>query len=172
MNTSIQPIQDPLAVAYFSNVTNNTHTFVTRLGWEDVYRIPVKGVMEPLLRPYVLFVPSYGTTASNHVPPQVKKWLADEATRNVCVGVIGFGNLNFGPEYCWAGASVAAKLQVPYLHSVDLAGNTDDLDYVTDLLQVSELFPALTVPVLAPHHTPELAARLADLTTGQDLIPV
>lgn len=82
---------------------------------------------------YILIAPSYGTDKNGHVPPQVKKFLADETSRNHCAGVIGAGNLNFGDEYAASGDIIAAKLQVPLLHKIELSGRPEDTAIVLKL---------------------------------------
>jgi protein involved in ribonucleotide reduction len=122
-----------LDIIYFSNVSNNTTKFVQKLGWKgEVHRIPLKGTAElHLSNQYVLICPSYGEAGHGHVPPQVRKFLANETYRTLCVGVIGAGSLNFGEEYAIAGDMIAAKLNVPLLYKFDLAGNTEDVQKVT-----------------------------------------
>lgn len=122
-----------LDIIYFSNISNNTNKFVQKLNWEgEVHRIPTKGTAEfHLSNQYVLICPSYGEAGHGHIPPQVRKFLSNEANRILCVGVIGAGSLNFGEEYAMAGKVIATKLNVPLLYKFDLAGNTEDVQKVT-----------------------------------------
>lgn len=56
--------------------------------------------------PYVLMTPTYEgkvDARDPYIPNAVKRWLkASRARRQLIVGVIGTGNLNFGAEYCMA----------------------------------------------------------------------
>lgn len=130
-----------LHIAYFSNESENTHRFVQRLlkYAEDVdepisvTRLNIKGDQPTVNEDYILMVPSYGTERTGHTPPQVKKFLNDESTRNHCVGVIGTGNINFGEEYAAAGDVVSFKLRVPLLHKIELSGFPKDTGIVFKL---------------------------------------
>lgn len=128
-----------MLIVYFSNLTENTHRFVTNLQWDKTLRIPIKGEMVDLVEePFVLICPSYGSLSSGHVPPQVKKFLSVPEHRNFCVGVIGAGNINFGEEYAMAGDVISRKLNIPHLYRFELAGNTKDLEIVTEGLKKLE----------------------------------
>jgi protein involved in ribonucleotide reduction len=127
-----------LHIAYFSNESENTHRFMKRLlaYAESVNqplsatRLNIKGDQPIVNEDYILIVPAYGTERTGHTPPQVKKFLNDENTRNHCVGVIGTGNTNFGDEYAAAGDIVSMKLQVPLLYKIELSGFPKDTGMV------------------------------------------
>lgn len=118
-----------LNIVYFSNISENTHRFIQSLKWEgNVYRIPLRGEAEFLeLEQYVIICPSYGSESQGHVPPQVRKFFANTNYLNLCVGVIGCGNVNFGPEFAAAGDIISKKLQVPLLYKFELAGTSEDI---------------------------------------------
>lgn len=121
-----------LNIVYFSNVSNNTHRFVNSLEWTGhVYRIPIKGIFDyTLLNSYVLICPSYGDANHGHIPPQVKKFLNEEANRKHCVGVIGAGNITFGEDFAKAANILSTKLHVPLLYKFELAGTENDREKV------------------------------------------
>lgn len=124
-------------IIYFSNVSNNTHRFVEKLGL-PASRIPVHWQDEdPYLakKGYVLFVPTYGGGNDSHtVPKQVKKFLSIESNRGLLRGVVGFGNTNFGDHYCKAAEMISAKIGVPLLYRVEILGTPDDVIQVTERL--------------------------------------
>jgi protein involved in ribonucleotide reduction len=130
-----------LHIAYFSNESENTHRFMQRLlAYAEAAnqrisatRLNLRGDQPIVNEDYILIVPSYGTERTGHTPPQVKKFLTDEITRNHCVGVIGTGNINFGDEYAAAGEVVSLKLQVPLLHKIELSGFPRDTGIVFKL---------------------------------------
>lgn len=127
-----------LEIIYFSNFTNNTHRFIEKLNWENkTHRIPVRGNLTETLttNPYVLICPSYGEKQHGHVPPQVRKFLTNPDNRKNCVGVIGAGNINFGPEYARSGDVISFKLKIPLLYKFELAGTTEDYEKITIGLQ-------------------------------------
>lgn len=124
-----------LDLVYFSNVSNNTHRFVTHLEWAtgDIHRVPIKGEFEgQISNPYVLICPSYGDEKNGHVPPQVRKFLNQLENRKNCVGVIGSGHINFGDEFAKAGDILATKLRVPLLYKFELAGTQHDIERVRE----------------------------------------
>jgi len=119
-------------IVYFSSVTENTKKFVDTLGFES-YRLPLRASDKSLLmtEKYILFVPTYG--GGNHkgaVPKQVIKFLNVEENRNLCVGVITGGNINFGEAYGLAGRIISKKLNVPLLYHFELAGTSRDTENV------------------------------------------
>lgn len=136
-----------LHIAYFSNESENTHRFIERLTAYaeqaeqpiSTTRLNVKGEQPRVKEDYILIVPSYGTARTSHTPPQVKKFLNDEITRNHCVGVIGTGNINFGEEYAIAGDVVSLKLQVPLLHKFELSGAPQDTGIVFRLAELDRI---------------------------------
>lgn len=52
------------------------------------------------------------------------------------VGVVGFGNTNFGEYYCKAAEIVSAKVGVPLLYRVEIFGTTDDVNNVMERLNL------------------------------------
>lgn len=124
-------------VVYFSSVSENTHRFVTKLGFPSV-RIPLYPKDEPLTvdLEYVLLVPTYGGgSVKGAVPKQVIRFLNNSANRALCRGVISSGNTNFGEAYCIAGDIIAAKLQVPFLYRYELLGTPTDVQKVQEGLE-------------------------------------
>lgn len=115
-------------LAYFSNVSGNTHRFIEKLGM-DAARIPVAPKSDPLemTEPYVLVVPTYGDkNFTNFVPRQVKRFLADTRNTELLRGVIASGNTNFGKEFALAGNIISRRFGVPYLYRFELMGTPDD----------------------------------------------
>ena len=124
-------------LVYFSSATNNTHRFVTKLGYdaERVHRIPLRPADEPLHveREYVLVVPTYGGgNMGGAVPKQVIRFLNDPHNRSLIRGVISAGNTNFGSAYCLAGEIVAGKCKVPHMYRFELLGTPDDVETVRE----------------------------------------
>ncbi|MFT4296811.1 MAG: class Ib ribonucleoside-diphosphate reductase assembly flavoprotein NrdI [Micropruina sp.] len=121
-------------VVYFSSVSENTHRFVAKLGFE-AQRIPLRAT-DPQLRvdrPFVLILPTYGGgNGEGAVPKQVIRFLNDPANRVWLRGVISAGNTNFGAAYCIAGDIVARKCDVPHLYQFELMGTPDDVEAVRE----------------------------------------
>ena len=121
-------------VVYFSSVSENTHRFVTKLGFPSA-RIPLRPAYGTLSvdREYVLIVPTYGGgSIRGAVPKQVIKFLNDRHNRSLCRGVIASGNTNFGEAYCIAGDIIAAKLGVPFMYRYELLGTPTDVARVRE----------------------------------------
>ena len=127
-------------LVYFSSATNNTHRFVTKLGYdaERVHRIPLRPADEPLHveREYVLVVPTYGGgNTGGAVPKQVIRFLNEERHRRLLRGVISAGNTNFGSDFCRAGDIISRKCTVPHLYRLELFGTPEDVARVSDGLE-------------------------------------
>lgn len=118
---------------YFSSVTENTKSFVEQLEFPNL-RLPLR-VRDPEVlasEPYVLVVPTYGGGRDEAlVPKQVMKFLSVKQNRELCVGVIGGGNILFGDKYAAAADLLAGRLGVPVLARFEIRGMKSDLDHVT-----------------------------------------
>ncbi|CAM3087868.1 class Ib ribonucleoside-diphosphate reductase assembly flavoprotein NrdI [Actinomyces slackii] len=126
----------PLLV-YFSSTSENTHRFVSKLGFPTA-RIPLRPGEGELTveEEYVLVVPTYGGgSAKGAVPKQVIAFLNDPHNRSLCRGVIASGNTNFGEAYCLAGDIIASKLGVPFLYRYELLGTPTDVARVKQGLE-------------------------------------
>lgn len=115
-------------IVFFSSATENTRRFVDKLGMPAT-RIPLHGDVPRMNTPYVLITPSYGTGV-NDVPPRVKRFLRDKANRENLAGVVGTGNLNFGPLYGIAAKKIAEKCGVELLYLLELQGTETDVENV------------------------------------------
>ena len=125
-----------MEVVYFSNVSNNTHRFVQRLGYTN-HRIPLRAIEDELVttQPYILILPTYGGgSEGGAVPKQVIRFLNNPANRKLIRGVIAAGNTNFGITYGLAGKIVSYKCNVPLLHTFELLGTTADDILVKSIL--------------------------------------
>lgn len=136
---------EALLVVYFSSVTENTHKFVKKLGF-DSFRIPIRtneAANVTVDEPYVLICPTYGGGVSLNrrgdqsrpVPKQVIKFLNNEHNRSLIRGVIGAGNTNFGSEFAISADVISAKCKVPSLYRFELMGNDEDVRVVRDGLE-------------------------------------
>lgn len=120
---------EPLCV-YFSSVSNNTHRFVLKLGF-DAVRIPVElDKSIEVERDYVLICPTYsggGEHTAGAVPKQVVRFLNKLENRSHCRGIIAGGNTNFGNTYGLAGEVLSKKLGVPHLYTFEISGTSEDV---------------------------------------------
>ena len=127
-------------VVYFSSVSENTKTFVEKLGMRNK-RIPLLATDDFLLvdEPYVLIVPSYGAGRNEStVPKQVIKFLNNEYNRANIQAVVGSGNRNYGEKYCRAAQIVATKCEVPLVYTYEILGLPDDVENVKRIIDSLE----------------------------------
>ena len=125
-----------LDIVYFSNYSGNTKRFIDKLEMDSI-RIPISDDNDPIIvkSDYVLFVPTYGGGSEGHaIPRQVRAFLNVEANRKRLVGVVGFGNTNFGEHYCKAADLIAAKTGVPILGRVEIFGTDEDVINIKERL--------------------------------------
>ena len=127
-----------MPLVYFSNVSNNTHRFVTKLG-TPARRLPLLAAEAALVvadEPFVLVTPTYGGGSDHRaVPSQVIAFLNNETNRALLRGVVAGGNTNFGRTFCLAGRIIAAKCDVPLLHTFEILGTPDDVLVVRNKLE-------------------------------------
>lgn len=120
-------------IYYYSNRTGNTKRFVDKLSFKNVYNVSEIPVVQ---KDYVLFVPTYGAGNDGfHVPKPVKGFLSTRTNSGHLVGVIGFGNKNFGDSYCKAAEIIAQKFGVPILGRVELFGTPEDVVEIQERLE-------------------------------------
>lgn len=122
-----------LNIFYYSNRSGNTKRFVQKIGYENSYNV----MDVPLATTeYVLFVPTYGGGDGEYaVPRAVAKFLNVKSNRDLIRGVVGFGNKNFGINYCEAAIIIAGKLDVPILGRVELFGTPEDVTQIQERLK-------------------------------------
>ena len=124
-----------LDIVYYSNRSGNTKRFVEKLGNVRAFNL---AEMSNLFvhRKYVLFVPTYGGGNGEHaIPKPVRVFLNDKTNRDLMVGVVGFGNTNFGDHYCKAAYLIAEKTGVPILAKIELLGTPEDVQLVQERLR-------------------------------------
>lgn len=90
----------------------------------------------------MLFVPSYGGGKElSAVPKQVIKFLNEKANRDLCLGIIAAGNINFGAHYCIAARIISEKLHVPIFYKFEIRGMPGDLERIEEgILEVFDRY--------------------------------
>jgi protein involved in ribonucleotide reduction len=123
-----------MEIVYFSNRSGNTKRFVEKLGYENSYSVE----QLPLAtREYVLFVPTYGSGNNDYaIPKPVATFLNIKTNRDLLRAVVGFGNMNFGKDYCKAAKLIAKKTGVPILGTVELFGTPQDVETIRERLEM------------------------------------
>jgi len=126
-----------IQIVYFSNYSGNTKRFVEKMDNVSI-RIPISwDPASPVFvkEEYVLMVPTYGGGSERSaIPKQVKSFLNIEENRNLLRGVVGFGNTNFGDNYCKAAELISQKTGVPVIARVEIFGTDDDVNRVKERL--------------------------------------
>jgi protein involved in ribonucleotide reduction len=128
-----------ITIVYFSNYSGNTKRFAEKIN-ENAIPIPIKSSdSEPLImhNPYVLFVPTYGSGSDTHaIPRQVRRFLNNRNNREKLQGVVGFGNTNFGEDFCKAAHIISSKAGVPLVARIEIFGTQDDVIEVKNRLEI------------------------------------
>lgn len=127
-------------IVYFSNYSGNTKRFVERLDEHNVFRIPIDRSSHNSITPnrqFVLFVPTYGGgSEKSAIPRPVRYFLNIPENREKLVGVVGFGNTNFGDNYCKAAEIISRKTGVPVIARVEIFGTNEDVELVKERLEL------------------------------------
>lgn len=121
-------------VVYYSSETENTKNFVERLGINAV-RLPKKGELPSINKPYVLIMPTYADGEGRGTLPKAAiRFLNIPENRALLRGVVASGNRNFGIYYACAGDVIAYKCHVPCLYRYELRGMPQDVENVRRIL--------------------------------------
>lgn len=124
-----------LDIVYYSNRSGNTKRFVEKLGYKNVINLSSNPDLV-VHNKYVLFVPTYGGGHGEYsIPRPVANFLNDKMNRSLLVGVVGFGNTNFGNHYCKAAYLIAEKTGVPIMAKIELLGTPEDVQLVQERLR-------------------------------------
>ena len=130
-------------VVYFSNYSGNTKRFVEKIadGNFNTIRIPIDpraGDTIPIpTSPYILFVPTYGGGSERSaIPRQVRRFLNVPENRDLLRGVVGFGNTNFGDNFCKAAELISRKTGVPVIARVEIFGTAEDVHKVKERMRM------------------------------------
>ena len=130
-------------VVYFSNYSGNTKRFVEKIndGNFNTISIPINpraGDSIPCpTAPYILFVPTYGGGSERSaIPRQVRRFLNVPENRDLLRGVVGFGNTNFGDNFCKAAELISRKTGVPLIARVEIFGTPEDVNKVKERMRM------------------------------------
>ncbi|MBH9580097.1 class Ib ribonucleoside-diphosphate reductase assembly flavoprotein NrdI [Staphylococcus felis] len=112
-------------VFYFSK-TGNTESFAKRLS-TDCLSITDKESDNQ----FILLTPTY---FFGQVPEEVDDWLSRNELK--LIGVIGFGNRNWGSKYFGRAADIISEsFGVPVLAKVELRGTDEDVESVDRIIE-------------------------------------
>ena len=126
-------------IVYFSNYSGNTKRFVEKLNGTNS-RIPIDTNESGdfvVNSEYVLFVPTYGGgSEKSAIPRQVRRFLNNHQNRDLLRGVVGFGNTNFGDNFCKAAELISRKTGVPLIARVEIFGTPEDVNKVKERMRM------------------------------------
>jgi protein involved in ribonucleotide reduction len=126
-------------IVYFSNYSGNTKRFVEKLNGASS-RIPIDTNDSRdfvVSSEYVLFVPTYGGgSEKSAIPRQVRRFLNNHQNRDLLRGVVGFGNTNFGDNFCKAAELISRKTGVPLIARVEIFGTPEDVNKVNERMRM------------------------------------
>ena len=129
-----------MLIVYWSSKSETTHRFVQKLNSENI-RLPLNGTSELLVKqPFVLILPSYGSTVQTALPKAVIDFLSKPTNRESMKGVIGAGNTDFGRSYCIAAKVIAHQYQVPLWYKFELSGTALDVAEVVKIIHPQGTF--------------------------------
>lgn len=118
-------------------VTKNTEKLAialqSRTGGER-WNIEAQGMISQIQPRTVLLIPTYHEDRFLPAVAKLLRLIKDTDTQDNLLGIIGTGNANFGPTFALAGKKAAQALQVPYLGSAELAGQSHERDHFASLL--------------------------------------
>jgi protein involved in ribonucleotide reduction len=114
-------------IVYFSSLSSNTQRFVQKLA------LPSERITESLVMDtgYVLITPTF----NGKIPVEVEAFLANEQNRSNLQGVVAAGNRNFGANFARAGYLISQLYQVPLLHTFEVFGLPEDVNFVKNELE-------------------------------------
>lgn len=114
---------------YYYSITGNTRSFAERFTeLSNVYQIPTSENYPT--QEFIIFTPTYNF---GEVPAPVSRFL--DAHSDKLVGVVAFGNRNWGGYYARAGELIAHNYNVPLLKRIELRGTNKDYEFVKELLR-------------------------------------
>lgn len=115
-----------MKIVHYS-LTGNTRAFAERFT-ADRYEVQALAEAQGE-EPYVLFTPTYNF---GQVPDKVSAFLQHNSDN--LIGVVAFGNRNWGAHFAKAGDSISEQYGVPLLGRVELRGTDSDYNYVKERL--------------------------------------
>lgn len=123
-----------MKLVYYTSKTGNTKRFLDGIDLPyETFRIDKQDKI--IDDDFILFCPTYADRAGRHkVPPLVVKFLNHIENRSRLLGVVGFGNRNFGKLFAISADVISQKCNVPILYKVELFGNLDERARVKDIV--------------------------------------
>lgn len=123
-----------MLIVYFTSKTKNTERFISKIDL-DINSIKISKDLI-VNEKFILFCPTYAdTNGSGSVPPQVIKFLSVKENRDNMIGVVGFGNANFGKYFAISADVISYKCGVPVIGKVELFGTPYEVEEVKKRLK-------------------------------------
>lgn len=110
-----------MKVVYFS-MTGQTRKFVQKLGMETIELNPANP-FEVVEEPFIVVTPTYDA----EVTEILEDFIETSHNRQLLKGVVGGGNLNFGPLFVFTAKELAQAYHVPLLHTFEFQGTDADV---------------------------------------------
>lgn len=109
-------------IAYFS-VTGQTARFVKKVSGYKAIQISVTNPFIEMTGPYILVVPTYVA----EVMEPVNDFLETGRNQQLCKGIFGGGNRNFGSLFCFTARELEEAYHIPILHAFEFQGSNSDV---------------------------------------------
>lgn len=108
---------------YYYSLTGNTKAFAERFKAEGY---GVKQLEDyDLLSPFILFTPTYNF---GKVPEEVATFI--ESNFRNTIGVVAFGNRNWGDNFANAGRVISSQYPTPLIGEVEMRGTDEDFERI------------------------------------------
>lgn len=113
----------------FYSLTGQCRRFIRKLDLEGLAtELTPANPLPQMVEDFILLVPSYDE-ADVEV---VDDFLADN--HHFCIGLIGSGNRNFGPDFCKTARRYAQRYDLPILYEFEFNGTDQDVAHVKGIL--------------------------------------
>lgn len=111
----------------FFTLTGQTRRFVAKLDMaEQVSQLTPAGL--DVTENFILLCPTYESGVD-----YVADFLASH--KQLCKGIIGLGNRNFGPDFCHLAKSLTETYQLPLLYTLEFNGTPEDVEHVKGIIE-------------------------------------
>lgn len=120
--------KDVRTIVYYS-IAGNTKAFANKFKSEGYNVLSVQEADNVIEEPFVIFCPTYNF---GKVPVKAEKFI--EKYKNLLKGVVGFGHINWGKDFCKAGVTISSNYHVPLLGKIVVRGTDEDFISIKERL--------------------------------------
>lgn len=128
-----------MQVIFFS-LTGQTRSFIKKLNLTtDPIELSKNNATFKAKSPFILITPTYaenqdGAIKSQSILDPVFTFMKNTENAQLCTGIIGSGNRNFGETYMATAHELAKTYGIPIIYNFEMSGMQDDVNNVNNLL--------------------------------------